>query len=300
MNDAGVNLPALPEQARLRVVLASAAGVDRARVPTGAPPFRAEPFGLDRVAQFRGADAAVQRRVAERIARATLEEIWYIEKLGVTFTARMALLGRTTEERVLYAIFAADEARHLVSFSPWVPNPGPPNSFVLRLARLIEEADRVTLACVIQVVMEGWGLSWYRRLRDACIDPGLAAVFEEVLADEAHHFAAGVVVCTGGAEPAVGAVLFPGPAVDAIVEVLVDIFAMVSAGPVTVLDALEAELGPWSEITRAAVCAELDGAGHVRERLDEMRALLSRVPSGLLLERLEAAGALPSAVGGDL
>lgn len=292
---AGVDLPSLGEHARLRAVLASASRAGPARVPRGGAAWGAAFYGLDRVGRFTLASASARAAVLERAGRGLLAEIWYIEKLGVAFAARMALLARTTEERALYGLFAADEAQHLLAFAPWVPDPGPPNAFVQRLGRLIEEGDRATLACVVQVVLEGWGLSWYRRLREACEDPALAEVFDGVLLDEARHFAAGVVVCTGGAAPDAGEPPFPGASLGPIVEVLADLFGMVSAGPVSVVEALEAGTGPLSDAERARAYAELDAPAHVRERMELLTGLLARVPSDAILRGLVAAGALPGA-----
>src|SRR5690349_6716722 len=69
-------------------------------------------FHLDQVSVFREASAAERQATLEACGRNLLAESYYIEKCGMYFAAKMSLLSESTQERMLYSLFAADEAVH--------------------------------------------------------------------------------------------------------------------------------------------------------------------------------------------
>lgn len=273
---AGLDLGRLEPAHRLHGVVSAALRARGEPAVAAAPPWWApEVFGLDRVAAWREARPEQRAAVVERLGRATLAEAWWIESVGMAFAAKMTLLARTLEERQLYALVGAEEATHLAWFSAWVAPDGPPGPFLDHLARLVEAADRATLVLVVQVVLEGWGLQWYRQLQAASLDPGLAAVFERVLADEARHHGGGVVLAQ------------EAPCPDDAVDALAPILEMVRAGPQGVVAALEAGLGP---LDRRRAFAELDAEGHAAARLSLLRGLLLKGRAGAAVDALESRG----------
>ncbi len=164
--------------------------------------WTADFFGLQRVSGFMESTEAVQAAVLERCGRGLLEEALFIEKSGVAFAAKMILLAQSTDERKLYAMFAADEAAHLDGISRFCTadaSAASDNPFLVLLSELIEGADRSTLQLIVQVVLEGWGLSHYRALRDGCTHAPLREVLASILADEAAHHASGVILLDGRA-----------------------------------------------------------------------------------------------------
>lgn len=279
--DAGLALPRLSIAHRILPLLRASLRTPElpARESDAASWWPAALHGLPAVALWRGAPPERQRAVLSRLNRSILEEAWWIEKVGIAFAAKMVLLARTTDERMLYALFAADEARHLAAFSNWVNPEGSGSAFHAVLARLIDEGDRSTLTFVVQVVLEGWGLAWYRTLADACEDPSLAGVFAAILAEEARHHGSGVVLA---AEHPPGA---------AAVEILLPFLAMVAVGPQSTLTALDAELGPLSRPMRLQVLEELGGVTHAAPRLSLLRRLMEKAPAQGVIDTLDAAGA---------
>ena len=177
---AGLDLPHLPGGHPLRPILGAALrrkGLSGARASgAGKAHWDAAHFGLDKTRAYRELSERGRRQVLEACGRSLLEEGYFIEKLGLAFTAKMTALSRTTEERQLYCLFAADEAAHLAvigSFLPGVPSPQG-NPFLRLIARVIEEGAKPGLTYLIQVVLEGWGVSHYRDLAAGCRDPELA------------------------------------------------------------------------------------------------------------------------------
>jgi len=115
----------------------------------------AEFFGLHRVGLFKDATRTQKWEILDRCGRALLEEAYFIEKSGVGFAAEMVLLSESIEERMLYATFAADEARHFDAVRPFLglegrelPEPKT-NPFLALLADTIECGDRTALQFVI-------------------------------------------------------------------------------------------------------------------------------------------------------
>src|SRR5262245_31812965 len=67
-------------------------------------------FGLDRVALYHDASAEEQAAIVQGCSQAVLAEALTIEKYGMYFAAKMNMLAATTQERMLYSMFVADEA----------------------------------------------------------------------------------------------------------------------------------------------------------------------------------------------
>lgn len=276
---------ALPERAgdeRLRGVLQAALG-ERAPTapptPPGAPYWAAPAYGLDRVPAFRDAAPTAQAAVLDRLARARLAEAVGIEALGVGYAARRILDADSREEQQLFATFAADEAAHLAAFLPYHPGPLAPNPFHALLGSVIAEAPRDDAILVVQVALEGWGIAHYRTLAATCTDPGLTEALRTVLRDEARHHGAGLILSARR------------PAGEAAVIALDALCAMVRAGPVGVIAAAEAELGPWSTPQRAAVQQALDGRAHAADRLHLLRELLHKAGADATVRALDRRGA---------
>jgi hypothetical protein len=285
----GLGLPELSTAEPLTHVVAATLRKRRGPATAGArghahwaPAF----FGLDRVACFAAASPAARAAIVERCGQELLAEAFYIEKAGMAFAAKMVLLAQSTDERKLYALFAGDEAAHFDAIAPFyrarleTPTDHP---FLALLSQLIEDGDRKSLQLVIQVVLEGWGLSHYRVLRDGCSDPGLAGVFGAILADEAAHHGSGVVLLADAR--------LPPASQERVVAVLRRFLGLVQAGPLMVVGAVESVLGPLPAAERRRLFAELDAERHAAVRLDQLRQLLGKsAAAGPTVAELERAG----------
>src|SRR5687767_7231314 len=74
--------------------------------------WSAEYFHLDNVSIFRECGDSEQQAILNACGRNILAESYYIEKCGMYFSAKMSLLAKTTQGRMLYSMFASDEAVH--------------------------------------------------------------------------------------------------------------------------------------------------------------------------------------------
>lgn len=281
-----LDLPHLPADDRLRGLLGAALDADRSRPdPTGidlSQLWRPSHFGLDRTVLFTAAPESQRTAIMDRCCRGLLEEAYFIEKAGIAFAAKMILSSETTEERMLYGLFGADEATHLAAVSRFLPGPIPVadgNPFLALLAEVIDHAERETLVFVIQVVLEGWGLTHYGQLARGCTRLDLTRVLHRIVRDEARHHGSGVVIFEK--QPT------SPRAIREIVEILVRFLALVQAGPQGVVATVSAVRGGLERADRVKLFAALDAQAHSAARLALLKKLMLRAAAYPIVDELE-------------
>jgi hypothetical protein len=284
---AGLDLP-IAQNDRLQRILVSALG--GGLEPNYCPilPWDAAYFGLDRVTYFQQASIDQQRQILQITNRQLLEEAYFVEKAGMGYMAKMVLMAESIEERMLYSLFSADEAIHLSQIRGFlaVEPENTADPFFQLLAELAEIDDRAVLMFVIQVVLEGWGLSHYRSLAQDCQIPALAVLFTGFLQEESKHHATGVTlfqtVECGVNQQAV------------MLEVLAQFLQMVQVGPQGVVSAIRQVLGGLSVEQRVKVFEELDTQTHSGTRLMLLQKLMQTGGGGEMVEQLIDRGAFES------
>jgi hypothetical protein len=219
--------------------------------------------------------------VLARLSDDLLGEALHVERAGMVFAAGMVLSAPTLEERSLYAVFGADEARHHAALLALLPDPPAPTAFHAWLHEVITRARHDVRVVVVQVVLEGWGLRHYRAMADATTDPATAAVLRAILDDEARHHGSGALIAgERGLDPA---------GVEEAVGWLLPLIGALRAGPLGVADALTDELGP----VEGGWLARLGVEAHAAPRLALLRELLDGPGLRPVLAALDARGALP-------
>ena len=175
---------------------------------------------------------------------------------------------------------------HLESLRPFAPanaleDEGP---FLELLSAVIENGSRTCLQYIVQVVLEGWGLTHYRHLRDVCSNDALRDVFDRILGDEAAHHGSGILLLNDGA-----ALSEHKQEIQAWMR---RFLALVQMGPVSVLEILDHHVGPMSVEQRRAALAETDGGTHTQTRLELLRELMGKPKGGPdLVAAMESEGA---------
>ena len=230
----------------------------------------AEHFRLDRASVFRTASEEEQQDILRQCGQNLLAESYYIEKSGMYFAAKMCLLAETTQERLLYSLFNADEATHFSWINQFVSDLAVAehrhNPFIQLLDEMLRREDRTTLTYLVQIVLEGWGLEHYRRLASTCLNETLRQVFTAILNDEARHHGSGLILFHER-RPSVSHL-------SAIVENLGQVFRLVQAGPQMVVSAVERVKGPLSPARKARLIAELDGENQAAEKIATLHSLV--------------------------
>lgn len=320
-NIAGFDLPFLDEGDKLNRILASAfgdqspaVGQPSYRLMTLQPYWDATHFGLERVAIFQDASEEEQQAIAQIASQGLLTEAYFVEKAGMGYMAKMLLLAETLEERMLYSLFAAEEATHLAHirgfFAPQDGPPTPPSlggtrsdlfspqywgdggalkepigtddPFLRFLSDLLETEDKAILLFIIQVVLEGWGLSHYRSLAKGCCDLELGQLFEQFLQAEARHHGSGLMLFNQ--------ISLSTQSQSAIVEALTLFLRMVQVGPQRVLGAIAQVKGDLSRSQKVQVLQELETEIQSGARLSYLRSLMQKTTAHSIVQELEERG----------
>ncbi len=276
---AGLSSPSLPPKHPGRKLFDAALrrrGAAHPRRPAGEP-WDAEHFGLHKASAFRALDARRRQAVLAGCARGVLEEAYFIEKLGLAFAAKMALLADSTEERAAHCLFAADEAVHLAQVGAFIQEPADDtqDGFLRWLADVIERMPAQGARLLVQVLLEGWGISHYRSLSRACKEPALAGVLARIARDEVLHHRAGVSLF----EPE----RLQGRQRREAADRVAQLFDMVRAGPIRVAQAVERAHGGLGKDAYARLFVELEARAQVEKRLALLRKLLSSAGASFLI-----------------
>ncbi len=243
--------------------------------------WNAAHFGLDRVAIFQDASFDEQQAILALASLNLLQEAYCIEKAGMGYMSRMALLAESVQERMIYTLFAADETSHFVQLCPYlsVEPTVIGNPFLHMLSEVVEGDDKTVLLFVIQVVLEGWGLSHYRALAKDCTHDLLRQTLQGFLADESRHHATGVTLFNQAQ--------LSSESHAAIVEILAQFFYLVQVGPQGVLEAIAHVKGHLSRTQKLQVLEELDTEHHSGSRLQLLRSLMRGDGAGAIIQALE-------------
>lgn len=133
------------------------------------------------------------------VATKRLQLALTIEEMGLIYCAKMNLLSQSREERIAFSLMGADEARHfemlrLISPADELPRNSTLQELVTNTVASVEASDRIGCLFALQVLLEGFGLSYYRSLALTTTSIAVKAVFNEIVADEAFHHGLGIVL----------------------------------------------------------------------------------------------------------
>lgn len=155
-------------------------------------------YNLDSAQVFQSFNSEQKFTTLHSLNHKSLALSCFIEKFGLNYGAQMVLLAQTTEEKSLYTMFSAEEVRHRLMLEAHLFEDLPtttdfhPLLKVLEIA--LEQGNRDALVFVVQVVLEGFGLTHYSALKESCSKAALQAVFSEILKDEVGHHGMGLAI----------------------------------------------------------------------------------------------------------
>ena len=242
---------------------------DRAKDQAPLPLWNPDYFNLHQTQAFKNAKEEEKLAILSASSQALLEEALYIEQSGMAYAAKMSIMADTIEERMLYGLFAADETTHYHQVRQFLPDQGrgcAPSAFHNMLTALIEEGDRESLVFIIQVILEGWGLTHYRSLAQGCQSEAFSEVLKSIVRDEARHHGSGVILCRDRG--------LPDKSRDYVNDVLSQFFYMVQLGPQSVIESVERVTGGLTRHQKIELFHELGGEEQSQERLDLLKGLM--------------------------
>ncbi|MCI0486267.1 MAG: ferritin-like domain-containing protein [Blastocatellia bacterium] len=287
-----LDLPDLGSGHDLRRILSSALKSHTALQPAGESLLQAfwpaAHFNLDRVAVYRDAPEEERELILKECSCDTLEEAYYIEKCGIYFASKMCLLSESVQERMLYSLFGADETVHFSWISRYVSTEAAAdfihNPFIELLDDLLRDQDKITLTYVIQVILEGWGISHYRALSKDCNDAGLVEVFDHIIKDEARHHSSGLVLFNERR--------LSHDQIESLVEVLSRLFLMVRVGPQSIVSKVERVRGHLSRAQKIKIFQEMECEQETAGKLQTLKSLIrSAGYAEPIFDALDRAGA---------
>jgi rubrerythrin len=248
--------------------------------------WAAKHFHLDKVSIFCEASQVEQQRILQACGRNVLAESYYIEKCGMYFSAKMSLLAKNTQERMLYSMFASDEAVHFNWMTNFISPDGVKNylqnPFIQLIEELLQKEEPATLAYIVQVIMEGWGIHHYQSLAKNCLDASLKKVFETILKDEARHHASGLILFNEQK--------LTEKQINNIITILVRFFYMVQTGQQMIVSQLEQVKGRLPIEQKALVFAELSCESETAKKISTLKSFIKAAAyADVILEKLEQA-----------
>ncbi|MBE9067800.1 ferritin-like domain-containing protein [Leptolyngbya cf. ectocarpi LEGE 11479] len=288
----GFDLPVLTSNNKVTRVLTAALRerdiLHAARADSNPIYWQADYFDLDRVSIFQDASEPEQRQILQQLNQDLLQESLAIEQAGVGYMAKMVLMAESSQERLLYSLFTADETSHLVQLQPYGAAYGPSidappkvlDPFLQLLADIVESTDKALLLFVLQVVLEGWGLTHYRRLAGGCKDNSLRELFRSFLQVESRHHGAGVTLFRQSYNQS----HLSSSSQSAIVDCLASFLQMVRVGPQRVVSAIATAKGHLSRPQRLQILQQLDTVTHSHQRLQLLRSLMASTESSIVSE----------------
>ncbi len=167
------------------------------KVPSKTLPYwSAEHYDLHQSKLFQSLSLEQQTQVIFRLNQWSLELIYFIEKFGLNYGAKMIELADSVEEKSLYTLFAGDEVRHRRLIEPFLlaghPTDISIHPLLTALSNCLNSHSKHNLTFTIQVILEGFGLMHYQALQAGCKDQNLKHALTQILADEVNHHGMGV------------------------------------------------------------------------------------------------------------
>jgi hypothetical protein len=241
-------------------------------------------WGFDASAVFLKLSSTQKRSVLQRCNNSLLNEAYFIEKSGLAFCAKMILSSETTDGAQLYALIAADEAKHLAWVEPYLEvaqKQLPSGHFLSFLSNLIENYPPRLLIYLVQIILEGWGLDHYKRLSQGCSDGALARVFSAILKDEALHHKSGCVLFDSSS--------FSSDDLSLITTALCGYTQMVRVGPQAALTAIDQVAYGLSQQELEEVLVAIRHQSETQRKLSLLQQLMLQSGIEVMVDQLTAA-----------
>lgn len=248
------------------------------------PLWDASFFKLDQVDRFRAMATADRHRILEDCGCAILKESWHIERCGIRYCARMTLSAESDNEQRMFALIGADEALHASWLEPWVDaTDTSPDVFDRFIEGIAESGAPQPSAYILQVVLEGFGITHYDALASNCQDTGLAATLRVMAEDEALHHAGGLATFD--------AARFTDADRRFCAEASYAFLQMIRCGPQRVVAAIDHAIGVRDQADAARWFDALDTEVDTAAKLNRLRTLMSQPGMTWLIEQLHRGGA---------
>jgi rubrerythrin len=201
LNRGDLFLPAMAQEKsdflNLLGLTAKLHGKTPARSSSEVPPWGETFYHLDKSSFWQKLGDVEKNIILKKLSSQILQEAFFIESAGMAYAAKMNLLARTKEERQFYCFVAEEEAKHLMmieELSEFDQSPDAVPSFAELIGKIIDDTSFPSSLLLIQILLEGWGLNYYKSLDKESSSEAVSRVFKAIIKDEIRHHSAGVVL----------------------------------------------------------------------------------------------------------
>ncbi len=245
-------------------------------------------YGLNKVDYYNELNSINKKTLLNELAFDRISEAYHIEKSGIAYGSKMTLLSENIDERVLYASFTGDEARHFKLIEKYFNNELhsdiSDNSFLVYLSQMIETAPKKSLVFMIQVLLEGWGLEHYSSMAKDCKNNELKSDLTSIVRDEVVHHGSGVILFKENGLSKLER--------DYITKSLISFFQMVQVGPIGLVTRLESFTSKFSNNNRLKILEQLEAYKQTNKKLAILKRLMKKVGATSIIEEMENRGHL--------
>ena len=138
------------------------------------------------------------RAVLRELNEFRITDICLAESMGIHYTAKLLLSADSYDLCRLYATFLDDELRHTQLLRPFAPESLRGDYLFHPLVqlgwRVTKSAQPLAARLLLQIVLEGFAVSYYTRLADDCLNSILALGLRSIVRDEAAHHGVGATL----------------------------------------------------------------------------------------------------------
>lgn len=156
-------------------------------------------FQLENSNSWKSLNSEKKISVLKSMTESILREAYFIETAGMSYAAKMNMTSLTKEERQFFCFVGEEEAKHLrlvESLFDFDKSNSKIPSFSLLIGDIIQDATRVSHLLLIQILLEGWGLNYYKTLAKETLSEKVSLAFKSILKDEIRHHSAGIILFT--------------------------------------------------------------------------------------------------------
>lgn len=209
-----------------------------------------------------------------------LREAYYIENAGMLYAAKMNIVSESVEERAFFSIMGFEEARHLQSLKPFFSkdiHKKETPAFSQHIGKIILEGDKTSNLFLIQILLEGWGLTYYQALVDYTKHEGLRDAFNGILKDETRHHSAGIILLDKQ----------QSDKNSFLTEAYNELLDMVRIGPWTLVNEIKNQMQDLTASDIKALLIEIEAEKNTAMKLLNLKSLTEKSLTSGLVKRFE-------------
>lgn len=246
------------------------------------PDWGADYFGLEKSSIFQQRSEVEKAAILKLINLSIHTEIYWLEKLGVIYTSKMANLAKNKQEKIIYTVFQGEEVHHLakvIAYLPHHPSQLHSTSLYNLLKNVVEKEDKSVMLFIFQVVFKGWLVSHYQNLANHCLNQNLAQTLTNIVPEESRQHIMGITLSKE--------INFSHHHQRIIIEVLTQLLEIMQSH-LALINSFETVLGYLSYPQKRQLWQQLGIPQRNHQILSKFRSLIAKETSGNI-ERVLAA-----------